>query len=824
MTVDFKTRIEKDFLPFVIKPGRYIGNEGGVIKKPSAGKFKLALAYPAIYDYGVSNSDLNYLYYMINQNQNWLAERVFLPAKDAEKILRGERLSLFSIESFIPLREFDVVLFTLTDELKYTSVLNMLDLAEIPIYAKEREDKYPLIAGYGKSALNPEPVADFFDFFIMGDEEGIINKTLIGFERAKKEEASKEKLLVSLSQLPNIYVPAFYEIKNCDKSPKTKSKEVPDSISVKFSENPKHYSEKRIIPLVETERKGLMITAGKEEDLIKEIQIALDNTGEQEVSIRIPAGYENFAPLLKTLWEKFANKRVSFFFPDVNHLVLTPEVIKLLAEQKRTNLSFSALAVSDRLRNFLNQKIAAGQLLAIIDNIYQYQFRGLKLSFYLGVPHEAEQDMEELEQFLSEANKINKKSRNDINLAVSFKIFIPLPQTQWQWNKLEDLENLRAKISYLKLNLNFRKMRISFPDEEKFFLKGILARGDRKLNSVIHKIWQEESKSESEENIFNFSFWEKVFQENCLKMGDYSSAKNHNDILAWEHIQVKEKQKLIQARLEADESLKIAVMTGDEKLPPPFENPKSREDDGYGRKKKIVQKKTATSLVNSKVRLQWSKSEEVRYTSHLDVIRMFERTFRRATIPVEYSLGFHPHQKVSFGPPLPIGFVSGAEYLDLQLETPFKEEFLSRLNSNLPEGFKFLQAKVILGKTVSLSESINLASYEVELPFSPEQIQTKIASILEKKHLIATRVKKENTQELDIRPFIVSLDVEKLNTEKTKLKMSLVLAPLGYARPQEVLHYGLGLDEKEILRLLIKRTGLYCKKEDKLLTPLELGY
>jgi len=824
MTVDFKGGIERDFLPFVIKPGRYIGNEWGVIKKPSAGKFNLALAYPAIYDYGVSNSELNYLYYLINQNPNWVAERVFLPFKDAEKILRGKRLSLFSIENYISLKEFDVVLFILTDELKYPSVLNMLDLAEMPVYAKERTDKFPLVAGYGKFTLNPEPVADFFDFFILGDGEEIINKALHKYENAVTEDVSKEKLLASLSQLQSIYVPAFYEITNCDKTSKPKSKEVPGSVSVEFSETPKNYSEKRIVPLVETEGKVLMITAGKGEEPIKEIQIGLDNSGEQEVSIRIPADYENFSSLLKTLWEKFAHKRVSFFFPDLNPLLLTPEVIKLLAEQKRSSISLATLGISDRLRNFLNQEITTGQLLAIIDNICQYQFKGLKLSFYIGVPNETQEDLDKLDQFLAKVNKIQKNSSRDTNLAVSFKIFIPLPHTLWQWDKLVDLENLRAKISYLKLNLNFRNMRVSFPDEEKFFLRGILTRGDRKLAAVIHKVWQEELKSESEENIFNFSLWEKAFAENCLKMVDYSSAKNHYDILAWEHIQVKDKQKLLQIRLEADERLKISVEICNEKIPQKIENLKNQKDDIYGRKRKTIQKKSATSLVNSKVRLQWSKSEEVRYTSHLDAIRMFEKTFRKAKIPLEYSQGFHPHQKVSFGPPLPIGFVSNAEYLDLQLETPFKEEFLSRLNSNLPEGFEFLQAKVILGKTVSLSESINLASYEVELPFSPEQIKDKTSSILEKQNLIVNRVKKESTQELDIRPYILSLEAEKINAEKTNLKMGLVLTPLAYARPQEVLQYGLGLDEKEILRLLIKRAGLYSKREEKLLTPMELVY
>ena len=380
MTEDFKSRIKKDFLPFMIKPGRYIGNEWGVVKKDSEGKFRVALVYPDIYERAVSNPDFNWVYYFVNQNPHWIGERVFLPAKDAEKLLRESRHCLFSLENFIPLKEFDILIFALRDELHFTLVLNMLDLAEIPIYAKERLEKYPLVAGYGRSALNPEPLADFFDFFILGDETEIIKEIFVEFEKAKKDDLSKEKLLKSLSEIHNIYAPALYEVKNCNKSPKPKSKEIPYPISVKLAKNEAYYIEKKIVPLVETERGGLEIEVSggsilpedfpvnekKIDEIVKEIQIDLDNTGQEEVSIKIPSDYENFYLLLKTLWESFGDERVSFYFPALNPARVTPEVIKLLSEQKRNHISFSRLGISDRLRNFLNQNISSSRNLEVV--------------------------------------------------------------------------------------------------------------------------------------------------------------------------------------------------------------------------------------------------------------------------------------------------------------------------------------------------------------------------------------------------------------------------------------------------------------------------
>jgi radical SAM-linked protein len=229
----------------------------------------------------------------------------------------------------------------------------------------------------------------------------------------------------------------------------------------------------------------------------------------------------------------------------------------------------------------------------------------------------------------------------------------------------------------------------------------------------------------------------------------------------------------------------------------------------------------ALTVARSRVRLRWSKSEEVRFTSHLDVGRTFERAIRRSGIPIAYSEGFHPHQRVAFGPPLPLGFISDSEYLDIQLTQPYSHGVLYRLNQALPPGFEFLEAKPILGKSESLSFIINLALYEVELDYPEAEINAKIQSILSQKNLLVKRVTQQGLKEIDVRKHIVKLECEGEDSE-TKMKMFLGLGTEGYVRPQEVLIYGFGLEDRKVLSLLFKRTGLFIKTEKEILTPMDM--
>jgi len=257
------------------------------------------------------------------------------------------------------------------------------------------------------------------------------------------------------------------------------------------------------------------------------------------------------------------------------------------------------------------------------------------------------------------------------------------------------------------------------------------------------------------------------------------------------------------------------------KVVTPSEESSTTNLTAYGRKKKKKPLSPALSVARSRVRLKWSKSEEVRFTSHLDVGRTLERTIRRSVIPIAYTEGFHPHQKVAWGPPLPLGFISDAEYLDIQLTEPYTSAVLSRLNRALPQGFEFLECKPILGKSDSLSSIINLAFYEVGLKIPLDQTEKLIGSIMDEKNLWVKRISKQQVKEIDIRRHILKLECEPTD-DQFVLKMHLGLGSDGYARPEEILVYGFGLEEKKVAGLLFKRTGLFIMKNKQIITPMEV--
>jgi len=240
----------------------------------------------------------------------------------------------------------------------------------------------------------------------------------------------------------------------------------------------------------------------------------------------------------------------------------------------------------------------------------------------------------------------------------------------------------------------------------------------------------------------------------------------------------------------------------------------------YGRRKKKRPLSPVMKVARSRTRLKWIKREEVRFTSHLDVGRTFERTIRRSGIPIAYSEGFHPHQKVAFGPPLPLGFVSNAEYLDIRLTEPYSSAVLYQLNRSLPRGFEFLEGKPILGKSESLSSMINLACYQVRLNLPRDETEKLIQTTLERGNLWVKRLAKQQVKEVNIRGNIRKLECEP-SGDQTLVKMHLGMGRDGYARPEEILIYGLGLEQKRVAALLFKRTGLFVTKDKQILTPME---
>lgn len=854
-------RIRKEFLPFVIKPGRYVGNELNVIKKDHQGKVKVALIYPDTYEIGMSYFGLSILYHLINQRSDSLAERAFAPWIDAEGILRNKNIPLFSLESHAPLKEFNILGFSLSYELTYTNVLNILDLANIPIFSKNRGEDDPLIIAGGCCVSNPEPMADFIDLFVLGDGEEIINEILDIVEKEKAKGTKKADLILKLSKIEGIYVPSFYEVrydsKNRFEKLIPKSKDFPEKIKVRTIPvlKDEYYPLSPLVPFIEIphDRLSVEIMRGcpqncrfcqarllyrpkrerSVEDVITQVDTGIANSGWDEVSLvsLSTTDYKNLKELVTILQGRLYPQRVSISLPSLRPGSLSGEIAKTLTQTRKTGLTFAPEAGTQRLRDVLKKNIKEEDLLSSSQLAYSLGWNLIKLYFMIGLPTEKKEDLDGIVDLIKKVLKIGRGIGPRKNLNVSIAQFVPKAHTPFQWERLERIEETQEKIDYLKLRLRLRNLNVKFRDPQISCLEGILGRGDRSIGKIIHSAWQKGARLDAWMEHFNYQIWEQALKENNTE--EYSGPKELDSLLPWNHVDKGIKKETLIKERETSLLPKAREVShqGEELITPDAiegkkaeqleTSPYTGERVTYGRKKRKRESVISSRVAKSRIRLKWSKGEEVRFTSHLDVVRMFERAIRRAGLPISYSLGFHPHQKVAFGPPLPLGFISDSEYLDVQLEQPYSAVFLNKLNKALPPGFKILEIKNILSKTQSLSSIINCATYSVDLPFCFEKIELEIKSVLEKKNLMVKRITKKEEKKVDIRYNIFKLDPEAIEVG-TNLKMLLRLEAIDYARPDEILKFGIGLHEKEVLSLLFKREGLFIRRGESLLTPMDV--
>lgn len=557
------------YLITVSKPGRYVGGEFNQIRKAwDEVDSHVALAFPDVYDIGLPNLGMSILYDVINRRKDALAERAYCPWMDMEELMRAHQIPLYSLESKIPLREFDVIGFTLPYESLYTNFLNMLDLSGIPLHGSRRDISHPLIIAGGHACFNPEPVYEFVDAFVVGEGEEIIHEIIDVHLKSRKNGASRQDLLSVLSEIPGVYVPAFFEVAyrengliesitntgDVDKPRITKRivKRLNPPIINFLVPNIKTVNERSVVEIMRGCSRGCrfcqagMITRPIRERSTAEIMDALKrsvvSTGFEDVSLLSlsSSDHSQIQEIIHQTMQLSESMQVSFSLPSLRVESFDPALIASMRGKRKGNFTIAPEAGSDSMRSRINKAIQTDDILATAEQIFNMGWTNLKLYFMIGFPGETMQDVEGIIDLCMRIKSIGKKKvGGKAKIHISVNTLIPKSHTPFQWEAFSNREEVREKYHLIMDGLRKTHIKIDYPDYDHSLLEAWLSRGDRRLSAVIEEAWKNGAKFDAWHECFDIHNWLLAFEKQGLDPDFYSYRhRGENEILPWDHINI----------------------------------------------------------------------------------------------------------------------------------------------------------------------------------------------------------------------------------------------------------------------------------------------
>jgi radical SAM family uncharacterized protein len=562
-------------LPTVSKPARYTGGEwNSVVKNWSACNVHWVLAFPDIYEIGMSNLGLAILYDRLNRTDGVLAERVYAPWVDMEGAMRAAGLPLFSLESRHPLAEFDIVGFGLPYEQLYTNLLNMLDLAGLPVLAAERDERHPLVIAGGGAAYNPEPMADFVDAFVVGDGEEVILEITAAIGDAKRQGLGREAVLRRLAEISGVYVPRFYRVDYytsgmvASVTPLVAEAKMPVRKRIVATLPPLVTSP--LVPYVDIvhNRAAVEIQRGcgrgcrfchagmvyrpVRERPVDEILDAVDqivaNTGFEEIALLSlsSSDYTQIEALVEGLVARQGDAgagsrpgHLSISLPSLRIESVSVNLMEQLqAAGRRSSFTFAPEAATERLRGVINKPIADEDLLAVAEEVFGRGWKTIKLYFMIGHPTQTLEDVAAIVDLAMQVRAVGKRvigRKAQVNVGVS--TLVPKAHTPFQWVPLAEESEIRAQQDYLKENLRGPGLKLSWNNYQETLLEAVLSRGDRRLGAVIHRAWQLGARFDAWSDQYKVEAWRQAFRDTGLEVGFYARRpRSLDEVLPWDHL------------------------------------------------------------------------------------------------------------------------------------------------------------------------------------------------------------------------------------------------------------------------------------------------
>lgn len=795
----------RELVPWLQKPTQYLGAEWGrAAKDPSEVRARVALAFPDLYEVGMSYVGGRILYEAVNRVPGLAAERVFTPSDEAAAMLREKNTPLCTLESDTPLAVCDVLAFHLTHELCYTNVLYMLDLAGLPFRAAARGEGGPLVIAGGGCAFNAEPVAPFFDAMVLGDGEEALVAIMEAVAAAKAEGLSRRELLLRLTAVSGVYVPAFFEI-GPDGAPRPLvpgHERVAKAVVADLDAAP--FPTCQVVPYAQAVHDRLAVEiargctrgcrfchAGMVYRPVRERSLAnleglvaegLNRTGYEELSfLSLSTGdFSALESLFAQSIDRCRREQVAVSLPSLRAGTLSDSILSMMAGIRRTGATMAPEAATQRLRDVINKGIVEDDILDHARRLFARGWQQVKLYFMIGLPTETEEDVRGIYELAKKVLAQAPPGTKRLQVTAAISPFVPKPHTPFQWEAQITLAQIRERVGLLRdLFAADRRLTLRWHEPEMSFLEGVFSRAGRELAPLVEAGYREGALFCSWVDRFDLAPWLRVFEAAGLDPSRWLAARDLDSPLPWDHLSCgvtpaylrRERDKALRGSLTTDcrfgdcsgcgvcdyeGRASVLAAAGGAEIRPRCNRP-AREHEAVAAPPAPPREDMTRKAAH--LRLWFSKTGSAVYLSQLELARVFERALRRAGLKPSFSAGYHPLPQLSFGRALPVGVSSLAEWMAIFLREPVTpEEFAGRLGPNLPEGLAVAGVEALAaGKKVAqpVIETFELAVPAGQASACLEQWRAFAAADA---HPVTWESKK-GPRTLDARALVVGLDI-----------------------------------------------------------------
>lgn len=813
--------INSAVLATVEKPARYVGGEiNSVVKDPDRIKIRVVLAFPDVYEVGMSHLGLKILYHVLNAREEIQAERVFAPWPDMEKRMRNLGIPLRTLETGHEVGKSDILGFSLQYELCATTALQMMDLAGIPIRSHDRGDRHPLVLGGGPICYNPLPLSEFFDAFLIGEGEEAVLEIADVCRLSKSQGADRVSLLRELKKVPGVYVPSL-----CEPDEKVFRRIVSDLDGAGFPES-------LVVPFCEIthDRVGLEISRGctrgcrfcqagmiyrpvrerKTDNLLNMAKKLLSVTGWDEIGLlSLSSGdYSGIVNLIRMFNREFYDQKISISLPSLRTDTFGPELAAEIRKVRKTGFTLAPEAGTDRLRKVINKGNSEEDLKNAIISAFREGWKSVKLYFMIGLPTETEEDLEGIADLVFKAARWGRAGK----IKASISTFVPKAHTPFQWARQISLAETRERQAFIRRHIGKKSVTVKCHNPNLSFLEGVLARGDASLCNVLETAFLKGARFDGWDEHFDLQLWMDSFNQWEIDPAKFLNERQLDSPLPWgfvdtrvsgEHL-IKELEKALKQDLTPDcrfgNCHGCGVCDFDNLSPFVHNDFDEKQVDEFGE-----MKPDSGDPVIRRYRLKYSKHGSMRFLGHQDVVRCFERAFRRAGLTLDFSHGFHPHPRLRFSPPVALGVQSRAEYVDFDLKNCNinSEKVIELLRNTLPDGLKPIEISETSLNETPLSAKIQTVSYEVFLvsPFDDNVMREKLNEFSQKENFIISFGSEKKRKTRDLKSYISSVCF----SDKT-LTIKIEMKPTGSVNPYEAVKNILGLTDEDTKILNITKT------------------